>query len=214
MTGRAALRFWLLWTLASSIGSGVAFAIALYPAGILGWVVGLPIGAAVVGLSIGLVVGWVQSRLLPWPNKAKRRWFSRSVLGWTLGNVLGCLVALGAESWRHARGESEGILSSSSLLLETAAPISGLVLGLALRSVPPHRAAPWEWWPAAYIVAVSGGWIVGRMLAMRADIVGLTLPALILGPLWYGTLSGLAMLAVLRDQSPAPAEDAMDTEVA
>jgi hypothetical protein len=123
MTGLAALRFWLIWTVVSGASAGIMFIVAAIPAGLvsavlvlgffgaLGMPLLLPCASAVVGWAIGATAGTFQSWLLPWEGERKHLWFRRSMLGWAVGSGIGCLIAVALELIRLAptrRGRCSG----------------------------------------------------------------------------------------------------------
>src|SRR5215207_7476368 len=97
-----AWRFWLAWTVLSSLGAGagyvcglvVGFIVGAFPYLLGGLALAVPAGAAGAGLSVGVVVGAAQSIVLPWPRTVQDRWLWQSVIGWTVGGGLGGAVAV------------------------------------------------------------------------------------------------------------------------
>jgi hypothetical protein len=213
------VRFWALWTVASSLAACVAFLLGLIPAIALaaisfvlrgGPFVAYPVAAAVVGLVIGAVVGAVQSLLLPRAWGVGNRWIRQSVVGWAAGAALGALVALGLGWVLFGHGERGSTPDSSTYVLELATPISGLVLGWALRSVPPRLPMPLRWWLAAHAVAVSGGWIAARFLNGEPALGSLWGSGVIHGAGWYGVVSASVMLLVVRERPMASSDPPAD----
>jgi hypothetical protein len=86
------------------------------------------------------------------------------------------------------------VLRTGTWLPQIMTPLIGLTLGKVLQPVPAdHRARTW-WWPVGHAVAVAGGWLLALGLGLPPGRA----PALILASVWYGAVSGLLMLAVLR----------------
>ena len=116
MTGRRALRFWLLWTVRSAVGAGVGFVlgyvvgavITATAASVAGSVLRDPTGMALVrivaagleGAAAGLWIGVLQAGLLPWCSEEQARWIVRGAAGWGSGLMLGValVVVTGAAS--------------------------------------------------------------------------------------------------------------------
>jgi hypothetical protein len=210
------LRFWLIWTVVSSLSATVMLLVGLIPAYLLGvlFVAGLsvpisapllfPAAAAVVGLVIGATTGTLQSLLLPWERERRHRWFQRSMLGWAAGAGLGCTAAIILAATLYGDDASETIFGRSAWMVLATTPVSGVVLGLALRPVPSDPRARVWWWLAGHVVAVSGGWLLGMALGLKGGSNNVIAPSLALASGWYGAVSGLLMLPIIARQRSAP----------
>ena len=194
---------------------GGAFLVGFFPAGLVAAVVVLALGgpvaapillypfaAATLGLMIGAIAGSLQSLLVPWDRTRKNAWARRSMLGWAAGPGLGSIVAVAA--WLGADA-SRDLFGRSSWLLEVTTPVAGLILGLALRRIPPDpRARSW-WWTVGHVIAVAGGWGLARALGLSGGPNGSFVLPVALASAWYGAVSGLVMLRVVRRQSGSDA---------
>jgi hypothetical protein len=173
----------------------------------IGWVVALVVGTGTAGALIGLIGGYAQSRLLPWQPVRRDQWVRKSTAGWSLGVAAG-FVFLGVLNVVVPQlVEARSIELLLNNVFEIVSPIAGLVLGWMLRGVPPDAPVRLRWWLPGHAVALSGGWIVARIVSGQPSIDTFGLAGLILSVTWYGLVSGLMMLQVLRDCRPEAPRD-------
>lgn len=207
MTGRGALRFWLLWTATSAAGYGaglicgyfvgIAAALAVgvtndFVLSVLAFVTLAPLlGGAVVGIGVGLP----QAQLLWSSGHEQWHWIRKSMLGWGVGMALGSPLVL---------FESLGFLDVKVtwwVRLSAMALCTGLGAGAFQRPLLRERACRASVWIAGNASAVLAAWLV----VFASGFPGA--PEIVLGGLTYGAISGLAMLWLLRGDQAAP-EDA------
>jgi hypothetical protein len=213
MQDRLMATFFLRWVVVSWLATGAGFVFGLLPAfaaavivtfggnGALS-VLSVPVAATLVGATVGVIVGSVQSLLLPWTPEYRHRWIRQSAIGWPLGIGLGVVVATVLAILGVGANTGRGASFTSHYLLEIATPINGLLLGWLLRSAVPGPPVRLAVWLGAHVLAVSGGWIASRMLVGGSFSDTGTLPGFILGVLCYGVVSGLIMCCVVRVRRP------------
>jgi outer membrane protein assembly factor BamD (BamD/ComL family) len=174
----------LLMAIGLSIGSVVG--------GVLGWSVGWEsnsailgvigaIGAAISGVSIGLVFRWTQV-FTQWTQ------VTIVVVGWVLGDVIAWAI-----DWAVGTAASSVALVATSGLIGSviAWAVSGVSIGLALR-----RSQAFIQWKQVLIVAISWlfGWFIGSVvwvvIVAAVDPAVITLGWVVVNGAITGTIAG------------------------
>lgn len=181
---RVGWRFWLLWVLASTVGSLAGF--------FVGFVVGAVVeeilpnyGSAAIAAGVGAGVGILQWFVLRWRVSRSGWWVLASILGLAVAAVLGTAVAL-------AGGDPTTPWGFAGVLV-----VGGAMAGLMQWFVLRRQVSRAGWW----VLASTVGWAVsGPVLGLSAQY-GMYFSPLVVslgGGVGLGAVTGLALVWLLR----------------
>lgn len=182
---RADRHFFTRWVRTTFLGYLLGFVFILL-GGIVGDLIGLPGSNFIVGIGMGLGVGYAQGRMLKRWLGTTRHWMWATVIG--LG---GLFVAedLVAAAW-------SGFDNLHSLQLDVA--IAGLLVGLLQRRILRSHSDRANWWVPASVAA----WVLAAWTASVTPAGGqnafFNLGMILMGGVVLGVVTGGALLWMLR----------------
>jgi len=183
--GRADRRLFVRWVRGTFFGYLLGFVLILV-GGIVGDLVGLPGSDFMVGIGMGVGVGYMQGRALkPWLG-APSRWVWATAIG--LGGLF-LVEDLVAVAWTEFD-------NMHSLQLDVA--IGGLLVGLLQRRILRSHSRGADWWiPASVAGWALAAWTASVTFSGAVDAV-LNLGMILMGGVVLGVVTGGALVWVLR----------------